>query len=130
MLAAGGVAFGAYMSVDCRQRHSGALHIGALVSLPFFVVAWAVLAFDTAGVSRWTVRVVLVLCAFQAALAFLITATATFGGTCPCRSELWSGTAGPPSLKAVGMDRLVVPLLVMCAGITAALAVRGRRRAV
>jgi hypothetical protein len=129
VLAAVGVAFGAYLSVDCRQCHSGALYIGALVSLPFFLIAWVVLAFDAAGVSPWTVRAVIVLCAFQAAWASLITATTTFGGACPCGSELWSGTAGPPSLRAIGMDRLVGPLLLICAGITAALAARGRRRA-
>ena len=129
VLAAVGVAFAAFLSVDCRQCQSGALYVGALASVPFFVVSWAILVFDPAGVSRWTGRAVLVLSAFQVAWASLITATATFGGTCPCGAEIWGWDAGSVALRAVGTDRLVGPLLILCAVITAVLA-RLRLRAI
>ena len=128
VLAAVGVAFAAFMSVDCRQCHSGALYVGTLVSLPFFVVAWLVLLVDSAGVSAWTGRAILVLCGFQAAWASLITVTATFGGACPCSEALFGEPPGAVALRAVGIDRWVGPALVLCAAVPAALALQAARR--
>jgi hypothetical protein len=122
-----GVAFASILMVDCRQCASGALYVGALVSLPFAVVGWLLLLLDREGLSRGAWLIIRVACWFQVAWAAMITATATFGGACPCTAFGW----GDPlvRLRAVGTDRLVGPVLVVVALITLALARRARGRA-
>ena len=126
VLAGCAVAFGAFLLVDCRQCASGALYVGALVSLPFSIVGWGVLGFDPAGLSRGGALVVRAAALFQLAWASLVTATTTFGGACPCRAMGW----GDPvvALSAVGFDKLVGPLLVAVALVTLALAGAANRR--
>jgi hypothetical protein len=127
VLAGAAVAFSALLLVDCRQCASGALYVGALVSLPFAIVGWLVLLFDREGLSRGAALLVRAVSWFQAAWAAMITVTATFGGSCPCSAFGWGDPLVP--LRAVGMDRLVGPVLVGVALVTLALARLARGRA-
>jgi hypothetical protein len=126
VLAGAVVAFAAFLWVDCRQCHAGALYVGALASLPFFVVGWIALAFDPNGVSPPARAAVSLAALFTMAWAALITATATFGGACPCRALGWGDPVAP--LRAVGTDRLVGPLLLAASGLTLLLARHAGRR--
>ena len=120
------VAFGAFMLVDCRQCASGALYVGALVSLPFAIVGWGILGFDPAGLSRGGALIVRAAALFQLAWAALVTATTTFGGACPCRALGWGDPIVP--LAAVGFDKLVGPLLLVVALVTLVMAGAADRR--
>ena len=126
VLAGAAVAFAAFLWVDCRQCHAGALYVGALMALPFFVVGWVTLLLDPHGVARGPHLAIGLASLFTLAWAALITVTATFGGACPCRALGWGDPVVP--LRAVGTDRLVGPVLVVASLVTLALARRAARR--
>ena len=126
VLAGAVVAFAAFLWVDCRQCHAGALYVGALAALPFFAVGWLALLVDPHGLSRPAFAVIVLAAALTAAWAALITATATFGGACPCNALGWGDPVVP--LRAVGTDRVVGPALLLASGVTVLLARHAARR--
>ncbi|WP_460450118.1 hypothetical protein [Alsobacter sp. SYSU BS001988] len=126
VLAGAVVSFAAFLWVDCRQCQAGALYVGALASLPFFAVGWIALGLDPYGLSPPARAAVSAASLFTILWSALITATATFGGACPCRALGWGDPVAP--LRAVGTDRLVGPLLLAASAVTLLLAGRAARR--
>jgi hypothetical protein len=111
-IAAGaGVALFASLLVDCRMCQTGALAVGTLMSLPFFVVGWIALAVPLhEEFHRSWLLPVLAASSFQVFWALPLTHAATIRGECPCMGLIFNGV--PTALTAIGMDRAVGPVLL------------------
>lgn len=124
-----GVALFSSLLVDCRMCQTGPLVVGTLLSLPFFVVGWLALALPVhQEFHRTWLMPVLAAASLQVFWALPLTHAATILGECPCMGLVFNGV--PTALSAIGIDRVVGPVLLAEAVVSVWLGWRAFARAV